>query len=152
VFKMEEPRSSKGKLRDQTTKETKEGKFSSFLNWLDLSGSSVQGASVPLGESIPPKMLASVEFSKHQVLESRTPGASSRVLTTNDPSWRAGGTTLQGHSYQLFQPTNDPITADPSKKVELVLRLVAREDEPDVKFPTDPCNPLSTLRPPPVPE
>jgi len=43
VFKMEEPRSSKGKLRDQTTKETKEGKFSSFLNWLDLSGSSGRG-------------------------------------------------------------------------------------------------------------
>ena len=51
---------------------------------------------------------------------------SSRVLTTNDPLWRAGGTTLQGHSFQLFQPTNDPITPDPSKKVELVLRLVAR--------------------------
>ncbi|XP_067054537.1 uncharacterized protein [Acropora muricata] len=77
---------------------------------------------------------------------------SSRVLTTNDPSWRAGGTTLQGHSYQLFEPTTDPITADPSKKVELVLRLVAREDEPDVKLPTGLCTPLSTLRPPPVPE
>ncbi|XP_067054528.1 uncharacterized protein [Acropora muricata] len=76
----------------------------------------------------------------------------SRVLTTNDPLWRAGGTTLQGDSFQHFEPTDDPITADPSKKVELVLRLVAREDEPDVKFPTDPCTPLSTLIPPPVPE
>jgi len=78
--------------------------------------------------------------------------ASSRVLTTKDPLWRAGGTTLQGHSYQLFEPTDETITPDPFKKVELVLRLVAREDEPDVKFPTDPCTPLSTLRPPPVPE
>ncbi|XP_074617359.1 uncharacterized protein LOC141876578 isoform X2 [Acropora palmata] len=79
-------------------------------------------------------------------------GACSRVLSTNDPLWKPGGTTLQGHSYQRFEPTNDPITADPSKKVLLMLRLVAREDEPDVKFPTDPCTPLSTLRPPPVPE
>ncbi|XP_044176309.1 uncharacterized protein LOC122959215 [Acropora millepora] len=77
---------------------------------------------------------------------------SSRNLTTNDPSWRAGGTTLQGHSFQYFEPTDDPITADPSKKVELVLRLVAREDEPDVNFSTDSCTPLSTLVPPPVPE
>ncbi|KAK2556815.1 hypothetical protein P5673_021024 [Acropora cervicornis] len=75
-----------------------------------------------------------------------------RIQTRNDPLWRAGGTTLQGHSYQLFQPTTDPITADPCKKVELVLRLVAREDEPEVKFPTGLCTPLSTLRPPPVPE
>ncbi|XP_074616013.1 uncharacterized protein LOC141875597 isoform X3 [Acropora palmata] len=75
-----------------------------------------------------------------------------RIQTRNDPLWRAGGTTLQGHSYQRFEPTTDPITADPSKKVELVLRLVAREDEPDVKFPTGLCTPLSTLRPPPVPE
>ncbi|KAK2556818.1 hypothetical protein P5673_021027, partial [Acropora cervicornis] len=85
-------------------------------------------------------------------IASNSIGESSRVLTTNDPLWRAGGTTLQGHSYQLFEPTTDPITADPSKKVELVLRLVAREDEPDVKFPTGLCTPLSTLRPPPVPE
>ena len=27
-----------------------------------------------------------------------------------------------------------------------------REDEPDIKFPEDPCTPLSTLIPPPVPE
>ena len=29
---------------------------------------------------------------------------------------------------------------------------IFREDEPDVMFPTNPCTPLSTLRPPPVPE
>ena len=48
-----------------------------------------------------------------------------RVLNENDPSWRAGGTTLQGHSTQHFVPA-DPIKVDHTKKVELVLRLVAR--------------------------
>ena len=47
------------------------------------------------------------------------------VLNENDPLWRAGGTTLQGHSTQHFVPA-DPIKVDYTKKVELVLRLVAR--------------------------
>ena len=42
-----------------------------------------------------------------------------------DPAWRAGGTTLQGYSTQQFM-TAEPINVDHSKKVELVLRLVAR--------------------------
>ena len=42
-----------------------------------------------------------------------------------DPAWRAGGTTLQGHSTQQFMPA-EPIKVDPTMKVELVLRLVAR--------------------------
>jgi len=68
-----------------------------------------------------------------------------------DPAWRAGGTTLQGYSTQQFVPA-EPIKVDPSRKVELVLRLVAREDEDDLVFPKDECKPLSTLCPPPVPE
>ena len=48
-----------------------------------------------------------------------------RVLTENDPLWRAGGTTLQGYSTQHFVAA-DPIKVDHTKKVELVLRLVAR--------------------------
>ena len=48
-----------------------------------------------------------------------------RVLTENDPAWKAGGTTLQGYSTQRFT-TADPIKVDPSRKIELVLRLVAR--------------------------
>ncbi|KAL9976294.1 hypothetical protein ACROYT_G013577 [Oculina patagonica] len=46
-------------------------------------------------------------------------------VTEHDPAWRAGGTTLQGHSTQQFTEA-DPIKVDPSRKVELVLRLVAR--------------------------
>ena len=48
-----------------------------------------------------------------------------RVLPENDPTWKAGGTTLQGYSSQHFT-TADPIKVDSSKKVELLLRLVAR--------------------------
>ena len=48
-----------------------------------------------------------------------------RVLPENDPRWKAGGTTLQGYSSQHFT-TADPIKVDSSKKVELLLRLVAR--------------------------
>ena len=48
-----------------------------------------------------------------------------RVLPENDPAWKAGGTTLQGYSSQHFT-TADPIKVDSSKKVELLLRLVAR--------------------------
>ena len=47
------------------------------------------------------------------------------VLPENDPTWKAGGTTLQGYSSQYFT-TADPIKVDSSKKVELLLRLVAR--------------------------
>jgi len=47
-----------------------------------------------------------------------------RVVEPN-PAWRAGGTTLQGYSTQQFV-TAEPIKVDPSRKVELVLRLVAR--------------------------
>ena len=47
------------------------------------------------------------------------------VLPENDPAWKAGGTTLQGYSSQHFT-TADPIKVDSSKKVELLLRLVAR--------------------------
>ena len=50
-----------------------------------------------------------------------------RVLPENDPTWKAGGTTLQGYSSQHFT-TADPIKVDSSKKVELLLRLVARYD------------------------
>ena len=46
-------------------------------------------------------------------------------VTERDPAWRAGGTTLQGHSTQQFMNA-EPIKVDPSRKVELVLRLVAR--------------------------
>ena len=42
-----------------------------------------------------------------------------------DPAWRAGATTLQGDSTQQFVAA-EPMTVDPSRKVELVLRLVAR--------------------------
>ncbi|XP_068699735.1 uncharacterized protein [Montipora foliosa] len=73
------------------------------------------------------------------------------VLTGKDPSWRTGGTTLQGHSTQHFVAA-DPINVDQSKKVELLLRLVAREDETDLEFPNDECTPLSTLYPSTVPE
>jgi len=48
--------------------------------------------------------------------------------------------------------TAEPIKVDPSRMVELVLRLVAREDEEDLIFPKDECKPLSTLYPPAVPE
>ena len=48
----------------------------------------------------------------------------SRVVEP-DPSWRSGGTTLQVHSTQQFV-TAEPIKVDPSRKVEIVLRLVAR--------------------------
>ncbi|PFX33141.1 hypothetical protein AWC38_SpisGene2023 [Stylophora pistillata] len=68
-----------------------------------------------------------------------------------DPAWRAGATTLQGHSTQQFV-TAEPITVDPSRKVELVLRLVAREGEEVLEFPKDECKPLSTLIPPAVQE
>ena len=50
-----------------------------------------------------------------------------RVLPENDPTWKAGGTTLQGYSSQHFTIA-DPIKVDSSKKVELLLRLVARYD------------------------
>ena len=46
-------------------------------------------------------------------------------LVEPDPAWRAGGTTLQGYSTQQFR-TAEPIKVDPTRKVELVLRLVAR--------------------------
>ncbi|KAL9976300.1 hypothetical protein ACROYT_G013584 [Oculina patagonica] len=72
-------------------------------------------------------------------------------VTEPDPAWRAGGTTLQGYSSQQFM-TAEPIKVDPSRKVELVLRLVAREDEEGIVFPEDGFTPLSTLHPPPVPE
>ncbi|KAJ7365101.1 hypothetical protein OS493_007749 [Desmophyllum pertusum] len=73
-------------------------------------------------------------------------------VTEPDPAWRAGGTTLQGYSSQQFM-TADPIKVDHSKKVELVVRLVAREDEGDfVVFPKGEFKPLSTLHPPAVPE
>lgn len=68
-----------------------------------------------------------------------------------DPAWRAGATTLQGHSTQQFV-TAEPIMVDPSRKVELVLRLVAREGEEVLEFPKDECKPLSTLIPPAVQE
>jgi len=72
-------------------------------------------------------------------------------VTEPDPAWRAGGTTLQGYSTQQFMIAQ-PIKVDPSRRVELVLRLVAREDEEDLIFPNDECKPLSTLYPPAVPE
>ncbi|KAM7441295.1 hypothetical protein ABFA07_009587 [Porites harrisoni] len=74
-----------------------------------------------------------------------------RVLPENDPTWKAGGTTLQGYSSQHFT-TADSIKVDSSKKVELLLRLVAREDETDLVFPKEDFKPLSTLCPPAVPE
>ena len=46
-------------------------------------------------------------------------------VTERDPAWRAGGTTLQGYSPQQFMKA-EPIKVDPSRMVELVLRLVAR--------------------------
>ena len=46
-------------------------------------------------------------------------------VVERDPSWRSGGTTLQGHSTQQFM-TAEPIKVDQSKKVEIALRLVAR--------------------------
>ena len=52
-------------------------------------------------------------------------GGHARILNENDPAWKAGGTTLQGHSTQQFMTAN-PIKVDHSKKIELVLRLVAR--------------------------
>ena len=48
-------------------------------------------------------------------------------IKVDDPAWRAGGTTLQGHSTQQFM-TAEPIKVDPTRKVTLVLRLVARYD------------------------
>ncbi|XP_022809989.1 uncharacterized protein LOC111347007 isoform X2 [Stylophora pistillata] len=68
-----------------------------------------------------------------------------------DPAWRAGATTLQGDSTQQFVAA-EPMTVDPSRKVELVLRLVAREGEEVLEFPKDECKPLSTLTPPAVQE
>lgn len=52
-------------------------------------------------------------------------GAATARVVENDPTWRAGGTTLQGYSTQQFM-TAEPIKVDPSRKVELVLRLVTR--------------------------
>ena len=52
-------------------------------------------------------------------------GCSSASVVEPDPAWRAGGTTLQGYSTQQFV-TAEPIKVDPSRMVELVLRLVAR--------------------------
>lgn len=72
-------------------------------------------------------------------------------VVESDPEWRSGGTTLQGHSTQRFI-TAEPIEVDPSRKVELVLRLVAREGEKGLKFPEGKCTPLSTLIPPAVQE
>ncbi|KAM7441301.1 hypothetical protein ABFA07_009593 [Porites harrisoni] len=73
-------------------------------------------------------------------------------MTRSDhPRWKAGGTTLQGPSTQRFTIV-DRIKDEASKRVELLLRLVAREDETDVVFPKDECKPLSTLCPPAVPE
>ena len=46
-------------------------------------------------------------------------------VVESDPEWRSGGTTLQGQSTQRFIKA-EPIRVDPSKKIELVLRLVAR--------------------------
>ena len=51
--------------------------------------------------------------------------AESKRVTQKDPGWRAGGTTLQGHSDQQFIVA-ESIKVDPSKKVVLTLRLVAR--------------------------
>ena len=45
-------------------------------------------------------------------------------VTERDPAWRAGGTTLQGYSTQQFM-TAEQIKVNPSRKVELMLRLVA---------------------------
>ena len=50
---------------------------------------------------------------------------SRRFLPEADQLWKAGATTLQGHSTQDFVPA-EPIQVDPSKKVVLMLRLVAR--------------------------
>ena len=50
---------------------------------------------------------------------------SSASVVEPDPAWRAGGTALQGYSTQQFM-TAEPIKVDPSRKVELVLRFVAR--------------------------
>nr|XP_058960953.1 uncharacterized protein LOC131787896 [Pocillopora verrucosa] len=72
-------------------------------------------------------------------------------VVESDPEWRSGGTTLQGQSTQRFI-TAEPIRVDPSKKIELVLRLVAREGEEGLKFPEGKCTPLSTLIPPAVQE
>jgi len=80
-----------------------------------------------------------------------TAGYGSTRVVEPDPAWRAGGTTLQGYSTQQFM-TAEPIKVDPSRKIELVLRLVAREDEEDLVFPKEECKALSTLCPPPVPE
>ncbi|CAH3041645.1 unnamed protein product [Pocillopora meandrina] len=77
---------------------------------------------------------------------------SSRVnVVERDPAWRAGATTLQGHSTQRFISA-EPMEVDPSRKVELVLRLVVREGEEILEFPKDLCKPLSTLTPPAVQE
>ncbi|XP_068699809.1 uncharacterized protein [Montipora foliosa] len=76
---------------------------------------------------------------------------SRRFLPEADQLWKAGATTLQGHSTQDFVPA-EPIQVDPSKKVILMLRLVARDDETDLIFPKDECTPLSTLYPPALPE
>ncbi|XP_022805084.1 uncharacterized protein LOC111342282 isoform X2 [Stylophora pistillata] len=79
-------------------------------------------------------------------------GASHSVdVIERDPAWRSGGTTLQGHSTQQFT-TAEPIKVDHSRKVELVLRLVARDGEEDLVFPEGECKPLSTLTPPAVQE
>ncbi|RMX44973.1 hypothetical protein pdam_00017372, partial [Pocillopora damicornis] len=72
-------------------------------------------------------------------------------VVESDPEWRSGGTTLQGQSTQRFIKA-EPIRVDPSKKIELVLRLVAREGEEGLKFPEGKCTPLSTLIPPAVQE
>ncbi|PFX33104.1 hypothetical protein AWC38_SpisGene2034 [Stylophora pistillata] len=78
-------------------------------------------------------------------------GTCSFDVIERDPAWRSGGTTLQGHSTQQFTMA-EPIKVDHSRKVELVLRLVARDGEEDLVFPKGECKPLSTLTPPPVQE
>ncbi|XP_068699777.1 uncharacterized protein [Montipora foliosa] len=120
---------------------------------LDLSDSEDEGPPLLLRHSIETSEdLIGFRDSLDEVCSMRTTHMpKGRVLTENDPSWRAGGTTLQGHSTQHFVPA-DPIKVDHTKKVELVLRLVAREDETDLQFPDDECTPLSTLYPSSVPE
>ncbi|PFX12649.1 hypothetical protein AWC38_SpisGene23356 [Stylophora pistillata] len=89
-------------------------------------------------------------FESHGV-ERWSQGSEPANVVEPDPAWRAGATTLQGDSTQQFVAA-EPMTVDPSRKVELVLRLVAREGEEVLEFPKDECKPLSTLTPPAVQE
>lgn len=89
--------------------------------------------------------------SSNTCIEFVAQGSEPANVVEPDPAWRAGATTLQGDSTQQFVAA-EPMTVDPSRKVELVLRLVAREGEEVLEFPEDECKPLSTLTPPAVQE